>query len=161
MLRILLLLLFSAYLMAEPNALSTYTIKNLTFQSPVSLTEPNKVGLDAFAFFGEQDFEIDMIFISKTMVETMEMDDAELLQYVKAIFLATYKPAITTETRYVLNQKVMVEMLNKNIPKPLILQVYLLNLPDESKLALAFIYTKDMVGVDEIIATVESSLEYK
>lgn len=154
---------------AEEKVLPTYTIKNITFQTPVELSDPINIGLEAFgmsypkdAKLGEETFEIRLIFITKEMLTNMPMDNDELLQYVKSVFLGTTKKA-EKYNRDFLGKTITGEIISKKIPKPLGMEVYLLTLKNESKLAIAFLYDKamDSKNVEGIISTIASTLQEK
>ena len=153
---------------AQEESLQTHFINNITFQTPVEFSSPESFGLEAFYLLhpanseiGAETFEIRLIFITNEMLGNMGMNDSELLGYVKAVFLGTANEAKKTKERYFFDKSVTGEVLSKETPKPLKLEVYLLTLEDESKLAIAFIYEKgrNRKNTKGIISTVASTIK--
>ncbi len=155
---------------AEEKILQTQVLKNITFQTPVPFSAPAVFGMEAFTLSypanspqGKETFEIRLVFISTQMLENINMDEVELLKYVKTTFLGTAKKAEKNNKRFFMNRSIEGELLSKKIPRPLLLEVYLLSLQDGSKLAISFIYEKDMdiKIAQEIMTTISNTLKYK
>jgi hypothetical protein len=120
-------------------------IRGLTFQIPLKLSPPVRVGLGATSFLfpedaetGKEKFEMMLVFLDKDMIESSKKNDAELLQYVKSTFLGTTMKAEKKLKKKALGKEIQGEWQKTTIPRKATLEIYLFPLKDGSKMAAAF-----------------------
>jgi hypothetical protein len=123
---------------------SEYKWGKVSFQAPVAFSSPQKVGLDAVALvhppesgLGQGQMEITLVAVPKDMQESMGNQDAEILSYVKATFLASTLATKSVERSF-LGRKVTGEVQSSSIPKKVELELYLVPLSDGDKVAVGF-----------------------
>lgn len=163
-LAVLLILGLSAFA-DDPN---TYYVEDITFQSPVKLSPPLKTGLDAWLTFypdyaepGHEFFEIIMVFMDKDMIDSLELDEPELMKYVKATYLGTAKSAREKSKLEFLGKTIEGDVQESNIPREHTLRVYLIPRKSGGKLAVCFRKYKEMNNdeAENIIKTFAQTLK--
>jgi hypothetical protein len=125
--------------------MSEHTWEKVSFKTPVAFSSPQKAGLDAVALvhppesgLGKGLMEITLVAVPKDMQESMGNNDAEILSYVKATFLASTAPSAKSVERSFLGRKVTGEAQSSSIPKPGELELYLIPLSGGDKVAVGF-----------------------
>ena len=144
-LSLLIVFLFTAAPFASAENHETYNIKGVAFEIPLKLSSANDAGLDAVSFFypnnaesGKEKFEILLVFLNKEMIEAMEMNEEELLQYVKTTYIGSAQEAEKKIERKALGETVIGEWQMTDIPRNAVFEIYLIPLKDGSKLSAAF-----------------------
>ena len=141
-------------------------ISGVEFHSSIEFSQPLKAGLDAYLLTypknvnpEEEKMSITLVFLSAIAQKQMGMNDAELLRYVKTTFFAVSasgKPI----TKSILNKDIVGELLEKKIPTPSILEVFLLPLNNSDKIIIGFNYTLPFTGdAQKIISEIAASLK--
>ena len=128
--------------------LFTYAIFSLLFTSTYKLSGPEKVGLDAKSFIyeesGKENLSATFVLFSVGAQESMEMNDAELLNYAKSTFLGTSKAASSFKERDVLGKKSAGEVLSTSIPVASDLEIHFITLQNGDKICIGFKSIKEM-----------------
>ncbi|MBU4268121.1 MAG: hypothetical protein KJ808_04655 [Acidobacteria bacterium] len=140
-------------------------IHDLTFVSTLELSVPEPAGLDALlivhpkdAKSGVEKMSITAVRFPADAVGAGGMSDAELLEYVKTVFLATSRPGTPVERTF-LARKVLGEALEKSIPTPARAEVYVVSLKTGAKVVLGFVFAPDFAAqAGQVIAEVAASL---
>jgi hypothetical protein len=166
---LILLLFFFTSNVVQGQTNKTYSWQNLSFETGVEFSEPQKAGVDAVSLFypasaslDDTLFTITLVEIPRQMQEESKMTDAELVGYVKSVYLATALPAKESKERQILGKAVKGEVQEKTIPKKSRLEVYLLTLANK-KVVISFSSDAKMEQetVEKIISTLAKSLKDK
>jgi len=139
---------------------------DLTFNTTIEFSAPISAGLDALlmvhpkdAKSGVEKMSITAVRFPADAVGTGGMSDAELLEYVKTVFLATSRPGTPVERTF-LARKVLGEVLEKSIPTPSRAEVYVVSLKTGAKVVLGFVFAPDFAAqAGQVITEVEASLK--
>jgi hypothetical protein len=117
----------------------------ISFQAPVALSGPEKIGLDAVALMypaesklGQGQLEITLVAVPNDMQEGMGNNNAEIVNYVKATFLGSATPGTKKVERSFLGKKIAGEGQTTSIPKKMELELFLIPLADGDKVAVGF-----------------------
>ncbi len=140
-------------------------IHDLTFVSTLEFSAPGSAGLDALlivhpkdAKSGVEKMSITAVRFPADAVGAGGMADAELLEYVKTVFLATSRAGTPVERTF-LARKVLGEVSEKSIPKPARVEVYVIPLKTGDKVVLGFVFAPEFaVQAGQVIAEVAASL---
>jgi hypothetical protein len=126
----------------------------LTIPAVSGFSEPMNAGVDAQMILypadakpGNEMLSVTFVNFDKTAQDAMQMNDSELVEYVKSTFLATSKPAEAEIERNILGQKAKGQKLTKKIPVPSGVEVYLIPGPDDCKLSIGVVTSQP--GTDE------------
>jgi hypothetical protein len=138
---------------------------DLTFATTIEFSAPAAAGLDALFMVYPKDAESGVEKMSITAVRFPAdavgaggMADAELLEYVKTVFLATSRPGTAIERTF-LNRKVLGEVLEKSIPAPARAEVYVVSLKTGAKVVFGFVFAPDFAAqAGQVISEVAVSL---
>lgn len=136
---------FTAAASVLAEAPETYQIKGVTFEIPLKLSSGKEAGLDAVSYVfpedaesGDEKFEVMLVFLDKEVIEAMEMNEEELLQYVKAAYLGSAQEAEKKIERKAFGKTISGEWQKTEIPRNAVFEIYLIPLKDGSKLSAAF-----------------------
>jgi len=145
-----------------------YKIFNYGFSTSFELSQPLKLGLDAFVFVYPKDADavnekisVNFVKFSAEAVQNMGMNDSELLSYAKSTFMGISKPAESFKERIILGKNYNGEILCSKIPVKSNIEVHLLTLSDNSKLCIGFKSVSEADEAEKIISEICTSLEMK
>jgi hypothetical protein len=133
----------------EAREVRTYDLKGLSFQSDLDLSQPEKIGLEAYSMhypedvsMGKEQLRIILVFMDCEMMQAFENDDQEIFNYVKGVFLG-----LITQPEKELQQQTLGKTINgesyqqKNPRKTL--EVYLIPRKDDSRVIVAFMWREE------------------
>jgi len=152
------------------STLLTYVVMGLSFNSSIQLSNPETVGLNAIQFAYPVNVESDktelqIIFVNFDVESqnNMKMSDAELISYVKTTFLGTGKQGENIKERQILGNTSKGEILKTKIPIASNIEIHFINLPDSTKIAIAFksVNTIDADVLEGITSEITGSLKMK
>lgn len=136
----------------------------LRFVTALEFSAPEKAGLDALLVFtprearaGAEKMSVTAVRFPKDAVGEGGMSDAELLEYVKAAFMAETGTGEPAEREF-LGRKVIGESFAKTIPAPARAEIYVLGLKSGDKVVLGFAFAPGFAAqaaqaITEISAT--------
>lgn len=123
----------------------TTKIQTISFSTSVELGQPFNAGLDAYrvnfpasAGIGHELFSVAAVFFSHEAINIMQIDDKGLLNYCKATFLGTTKPALSSSEINVAGKKCYFEKIAKTIPEKSTVLAFVYTLKTGSKVITAF-----------------------
>lgn len=144
----------------------TTTLSGIEFKTSHEFSEPLKAGLDTYLLTypksvkpEDEKMSLTLAFLSAKAQKEMGMTDSELLQYAKTTFLATSKPGNPQKLDF-FGKSVSGEILQKKIPAPSTLEVFLLPLKNGDKMVIGFSYAGSFAAeAKKIILEISGSLK--
>ena len=87
---------------------------------------------------GKEYLSLTFVLFPKESLEDMDMNDSELLNYAKSVFLGTSKPASSFKERIILGEKINGEVLSTTIPIASDLEIHFITLQNGDKMCMGF-----------------------
>ncbi len=144
----------------------TYTLHGITFDSNVEFSLPVNAGVDALQMFhprhagpGKEKMGITAVLYDRNAQKMMGLGDTGLLNYTRTVFMGSATPGKPIE-RVFAGKKVTGQALNKKIPVPTTVEVYVITLSNGNKIGIGFNYTSQLKAEDaqRIIAGIGASM---
>ncbi|OHD64675.1 MAG: hypothetical protein A2176_10225 [Spirochaetes bacterium RBG_13_51_14] len=145
----------------------SYSLHGVTFETRVEFSSPAEAGTDALAMVypkdsppGEEKMSITAVLYTRDTQKLMGMSDPGLLNYTKSVFMGTAASGKTIERAFA-GMSVKGEMLEKKIPSPSMIEVFIVTLLKGGKIGFCFKYTKE-IRIEEaqkIIAEIGATLK--
>jgi hypothetical protein len=144
----------------------TYSFHGVTVDSSLEFSSPKKAGTDALMMLypkkskaGKEIMGVTAVLYDRNAQKLMGMKDAGFLNYTRTVFMGS-ADAGKTITRVFAGKKIQGQVLNKKIPIPSTIEVYVITLAKGNKIGLGFNYSQDM-NADEaqrVIAEIGESM---
>jgi hypothetical protein len=144
----------------------TYSLHGVTFDSSLEFSSPEKAGTDALLMLhpkkskaGKEKMGITAVLFDRNAQKLMGMKDAGFLNYTRTVFMGS-ADAGKPITRLFAGKKIQGQVLNKKIPVPSTIEVYVITLAKGNKIGLGFNYSQDMNAgeAQKVIAEIGQSL---
>ncbi len=144
----------------------TYSVHGITFDSSLEFSSPKKAGTDALLMLypkksksGKEKMSITAVLYDRNAQKLMGMKDAGFLNYTRTVFMGSAE-AGKPIARVFAGKKIQGQVLNKKIPVPSTIEVYVITLAKGNKIGLGFHYNKDMAAdeAQRVIAQIGESM---
>jgi hypothetical protein len=144
-----------------------YSWESIRFRSDFQLSQPQSLGLDAVSMVypadsepGKSLAEIVLVKASKDMQKTMEMQEADLINYLKTTFLGFYGAPESTVQRDIFGKPVTGERFRQSIPVKSNVEMFFVRLRNEDGLMIAFRMVPEMPVEDaeKLVRTITESM---
>jgi hypothetical protein len=140
-------------------------IHGLTFSTSLAFSSPSPVGLDALSVLypnsakpGTEAMCITAVHFPADAVGAGGMSDTDLIEYVKATFLAKSGAGIPVE-RVFLSHRVQGEAIKKSLPVPSHAEIYVIPLKAGDKIVIGFVFKVEFAAsAGQVITEVAASL---
>ncbi len=146
---------------------SLYSVFNISFEANDSLHGPENAGTDALQFHYPADAQINeaqliitFVHFNAESLKHMGFNNIELIQYTKTTFLGTAKPASNHVKRRILGEESAGELIHTKIPVDSDIEIHLIGLSDQSKMAIAFkaICNEQSQKIETMISSIIESI---
>jgi hypothetical protein len=138
----------SAALYAEKK--NTYSVHGITFDTTIAFSSPEKTGVDAMLMIyprksapGKEKMGITMVLYNRNAQKMMGMGDKGLLNYTRTVFMGSDTSGKPIERMFA-GKKVKGQVLDKKIPVPSTVEVYVVTLTNGNKIGMGFNYSQEM-----------------
>ncbi len=128
----------------------TYSLHGITFDTSLELSLPSKAGVDALLMVypmksapGKEKMGITMVLYDRNAQKMMGMNDTGYLNYTRTVFMGSGSPGKPIE-RIFAGKKVKGQVLEKKIPAPSTVEVYVITLSKGNKIGIGFNYSRDI-----------------
>jgi hypothetical protein len=128
----------------------TYSLHGITFDTTAEFSSPVKSGVDALLMVspvksapGKERMGITMVLYDRNAQKLMGMNDAGLLNYTRTVFMGSGTTGKPIE-RIFAGKKVKGQVLEKKIPAPSTVEVYVITLSKGNKIGIGFNYSREI-----------------
>lgn len=138
----------------------------IKFSTSVEFSAPMKIGADALLMVypkksrsGMEKMGITAVLYTKEAQKQMKMNDAGLLNYTRSVFMGIDRPGKKTERSF-LGKKTKGEVLDKRIPSPSTVEIYIVSLTGGDKLGLGINYIPDdkSLNASKVLMEISSTM---
>ncbi len=137
----------------------TYSVHGVAFDSSLEFSSPKKAGTDALLMLypkksksGMEKMSITVVLYDRNTQKLMGMKDPGFLNYTRTVFMGSAE-AGKPIARVFAGKKIQGQVLNKKIPVPSTIEIYVITLAKGSKIGLGFYYNKDMADEAQKVIT--------